>query len=831
MKTTRPLLAGVFLISAGALALEVVLTRIFSVTMWYHFAFLAISMALMGSATAGVVLYFFPRLREPEAARLWIGRAAVALAVAVPVVFLIYLRVPFDPVLMNRAGAFSFSQLGWLALIYVLLSLPFFLSGSVLALTLAGWPGDAGRVYAADLIGAALGCLLSVVALSRLGGVNALLLLSVVLALAAAAFVSGGGRRQLIPAALALLFTGGLLLSNVAAPWLRIVVNKAGGAEPPIVYERWNIHSRVTVYEPEGYPFFWGVSPVKWEQAVAEGGLWHHALLLIDAVAGTPIQRFEGDLEQVRFLGYDLTAIAYQLSNDPRTLVIGPGGGRDVLTALAAGAPHVTAVEVNPAVIEAVRGPFAEFAGNLYSRPDVEVVVADARGYIDRSPERYDIIQASLIDTWAAGGSGAFALSENSLYTREAFAAYFDHLSDDGILSISRWYLPGRPAETLRLVTTGLAGWEQAGVTDPRQHVAVIAMPGRATAQTEGLSTTLFSRQPFTAEQVAGLQEVAAASGYEVLYAPGLAPTEEVGQFMADPDHAAFIRAYPLDISPATDNRPFFFNLILLGDLLDPALSGSGVYRTSMEAITILFAVIAVTVVLSALFILIPLWVGSRHGGRRGLARPAPATLAYFGGLGLAFMLVEIPTMQKLTVYLGQPVYSLAVVLFSLLLFSGLGSWWSGRWPAEQIAGRLWRVFPLLVVFLLFHALLSSFVLEQTLPFGLPARLLVAVLLLSVLGFLMGMPFPTGIRWAGQRQPTVVPWLWGINGVTSVLGSALATALAIHVGFRLTLFVATLVYAAVGALFLLARRSDELQTTNYELRTTNEEFVPDPLTH
>jgi SAM-dependent methyltransferase len=809
MKTTRPLLAGIFLISAGALALEVVLTRIFSVTMWYHFAFLAISMALMGSATAGVVLYFFPRLREPDAARLWIGRAAIALAVAVPIVFLVYLRIPFDPVLMNRAGAFSVAQLGWLALIYVLLSVPFFLSGSVLALTLAGWPGDAGRVYAADLIGAALGCLLSVAALSRLGGVNALLLLSVVLALAASAFVSGGGRRRLVPAGLALLFTAGLLVSNLAAPWLRIVVNKAGGAEPTIVYERWNIHSRVTVYEPEGYPFFWGVSPVKWEEAVAEGGLWHHALLLIDAVAGTPIQRFEGDLAQVRFLGYDLTAIAYQLSDAPRTLVIGPGGGRDVLTALVSGAPHVTAVEVNPAIIDAVRGPFAEFAGNLYSRPDVAVVVADARGYIDRSLERYDIIQASLIDTWAAGGSGAFALSENSLYTREAFAAYFDHLSDDGILSISRWYLPGRPAETLRLVTTGLAGWEQAGVADPRQHVAVIAMPGRATAQTEGLSTTLFSRAPFTAAQVAQLQAVAESFGYEVLYAPGLTPAEEVGQFIADPDHAAFIRAYPLDISPATDNRPFFFNLILLGDLLDPALSGSGVYRTSMEAITILFAVIAVTAVLSALFIVVPLWLGGR---RRGLAQPSPATLTYFGGLGLAFMLVEIPTMQKLTVYLGQPVYSLAVVLFSLLLFSGLGSWWSGRWPAAQIAGRLRRVFPLLVGFLLLHALLSSFVLAWTLPLGLPARLLVAVLLLSVLGFLMGMPFPTGIRWAGERQPTVVPWLWGINGVTSVLGSALATALAIHVGFRLTLFVAALVYAAVGALFLLASRRTQSQT-------------------
>lgn len=786
----------------GALALEVVLTRIFSVTMWYHFAFLAISMALMGSAMAGVFLYFFPRLTQPDTAQMWIGRASVALAVAVPIVFLIYLRIPFRPVLMNRDGAFSAEQIGWLALIYLLLTIPFFLSGSVLALTLAGWPNDAGKIYAADLIGAALGCLLSVAALARLGGVNALFLLSLVLALAATAFIYGR-RRWAIPAGLAILLTGGLLVSNLAAPWLRIVVNKAGGDEPPIVYEKWNIHSRVTVYEPDVFPFFWGISPAKWEETIAAGGKWDHALLLIDAVAGTPIQSFNGDLSTMQFLRNDLTAIAYHLIDDPETLVIGPGGGRDVLSALASGAPHVTAVEVNPAVIEAVRGPFADFAGHLYDRPDVTAVVADARGYVERSPGDYDVIQASLIDTWAAGGSGAFALSENSLYTKEAFTSYFNHLSDDGLLSISRWYLPDRPAETLRLVTTGLAGWEAAGVADARQHVAVVAKLDPTRAQTEGLSTTLFKREPFTAAEVARLQEVAEAYGYQVIFAPGLEPFEEVGRFIMDPDHAAFIAAYPLDISPATDNRPFFFNLILLGDLLDPALSGSGVYRTSMEAIYILFAVIGVTATLSVLFILAPLVLGSR---RRGLARPTAPTLAYFGALGLAFMMVEIPTMQKLTVYLGQPVYSLTVVLFSLLLFSGLGSWWSGRWAAGAIAANLRRVFPLLVAFLLLHALFSSLILAQTLQLSLALRLVVAVLLLAVLGFLMGIPFPVGIRWAGRRQSSVVPWLWGINGVTSVLGSALATALAIHVGFRLTLIVSAVVYSTAALLILNAMR-------------------------
>ena len=204
-----------------------------------------------------------------------------------------------------------------------------------------------------------------------------------------------------------------------------------------------------------------------WEKTIADGGKFTHALLLIDAVAGTPIQGFDGELGNVKFLRYDLTSFAYHLIDQPTTFVIGPGGGRDILAALTSGAPHVTAVEVNPAIVEAVRGPFADLAGYLYDRPDVTVEVADARGYIARSPERYDVIQASLIDTWAAGGSGSFALSENSLYTEEAFRTYYEHLTDRGILTVSRWYQPNRPAETLRLVSTAMAGWEAAGVKDP----------------------------------------------------------------------------------------------------------------------------------------------------------------------------------------------------------------------------------------------------------------------------------------------------------------------------------------------------------------------------
>ncbi len=532
--------------------------------------------------------------------------------------------------------------------------------------------------------------------------------------------------------------------------------------------------------------------------------------MLIDAVAGTPIQEFAGDPYWVSFLRYDLTSFVYHLIEAPETLVIGPGGGRDVLAALVAGAPHVTAVEINPAVVAAVRGPFADFAGHLYDRPDVTVVVEDARGYIARSPHRYDVIQAALIDTWAAGASGAFALSENSLYTAEAFRTYYEHLTERGILTVSRWYLPGRPAETLRLVSTGMAGWARAGVADPRQHVAVVAHFVTSNP-TEGLATVLFKRTPFTPDEVRAVQDRARELGFTVLYAPGLPATEEVGAFLTADDQVAWVTRYPLDITPATDDRPFFFNLVRFGDLLLLTLQPGVVYQISMESAWILLAVLGITATGGLLFVLLPLWWGVR---RQGLAVPSARMLIYFGALGVGFMLVEIPTIQRLTVYLGRPVYSLAVGLFALLLFSGLGSLWVGRHrrqprtgqpagaetvpgPHAPSRGQSLRLL-LLVVLIALNALAGPLVLERTTGWPLAARLAVAVATLAPLAFLMGMPFPMGIREAGARRPGVIPWLWGINGVMSVMGSALSIALAIHLGVRATLLTAAGCYALAG---------------------------------
>ena len=800
MRIERHQLLGISLTSTSALTLEVVLTRIFSVTMRYHFAFLAISLALMGSAIAGVMLYFFPNLTRPAQARRWIGLAALVLALSVPVTFILYLQIPFQLTLGN--SDFPSQQIFYLALVYLDMTIPFLLSGLVLSLALSAWSEQAGRIYWADLTGAALGCLFSILALEVLGGAGAVLAVGGVAALAGLALTWGMGKRQALAliAALALI---GLVWGNAHQDWITIPLRKVGGKEPALIYEHWNAHSHVAVHDISYYPFFWSVDLDNWDKIIKEERFLNHALLLIDDVAGTPVQEFRGLLGEVEFLHYDLTSLVYHIVEQPQTLVIGPGGGRDVLAALASGAPHVTAVEVNPIIVAVVREHLSDFAGHLYERPDVTIAVDDARGYIARSPERYDVIQASLIDTWAAGGSGAFALSENSLYTVEAFRTYYDHLTDRGILTVSRWYLTERPAETMRLISTGMAGWASAGVADSRQHVVVVARPN-AEGQIEGMATVLFKRTPFTQNEIAVLKERSDELGFTIMYAPGLQAHEEVGRFVTTEDQTSFIASYPLDISPATDDRPFFFNLVRFGDLFDLSLSASGVYRTSVEALLILGAVLGIAAVMGVLFIILPLWIGAR---RRGLTRPSSKLLLYFGGLGVAFMLVEIPTIQRLTVYLGRPVYSLAVVLFSILLFSGLGSLYTGRLSREPSHWLRRRLFPLLVVLVALHALAGDWLLHATIGWSLSIRLGVTVALLAPLGFLMGMPFPLGMRWAGMHHPGVVPWLWGVNGVMSVLGSALSIALAIHFGLRITLFIAVGLYGLAG--IALARETGQ----------------------
>jgi len=793
---SRSSLAGIFLLSLSLLMLEITLTRVFSVTMWYHFAFLSISLALLGGAVGGIWAYLASHRLGRGSLYAWRARIALLFAVATVATFVLYTNLRF----WGGAGTwqvFTPQGMGMLILVYLDLALPFFLGGLCLAVAMSEWAESVSVVYFADLIGASIGCIVSVITLSQLGGPNTMIVIGIVGGLAALMFAlsSAQPRWQVVSVGVT-VGCAALLVANLNWNFIRVISTKTSGEGAPEAHplvERWNSFSRVTVYPEEWGTFGWGMS------RVYQGPLSRFFLMLIDTAAGTPIQKFDGNLASVDFLRYDVTSLAHYVRPNARVLIIGPGGGRDVLAALVFKQPEIVGVEINPIIVDLVRGRFGDYAGRVYDQPGVSVVVDEARNYISRSPRKYDVIQASLIDTWAATSAGAFALSENSLYTEEAFRSYYDHLSDDGLLTVTRWYLPDSPGETLRLVSLGLAAWRRSGAADPRESVIVVAnLPSRE--RSEGAATMLLKKTPFTAQEVASVERVATAMQFSMVYAPGLPSSNEVSALVNAPDWAAFWKNYPVDISPTTDDRPFFFNLFRVGDALDPKVVGaSGVYRRGVEALQILGRLLAVTAGISALFILGPLLLFERRALK---AKGRSSFLLYFASLGAGFMLIEIPVVQRFILFLGHPIYALAVVLFSLLFFGGLGSFSTRRVTADRAAARLTWSIPALVALSLLNAFAAPPLLNALLPLPLEGRMAVAVMLLAPLGLLMGMPFPMGIKIVSEQAREIVPWVWGVNGATSVLGSVLAVMLSINFGFRAALVVGTVIY--LGAL-LLAR--------------------------
>ncbi len=791
---------GIGCVTMAVLANEIALTRIFSVTLWYHFAFLVISLALLGSGASGVWLYLTPRVTAGERAPRLLPWLALGYAVANLAAFLIYQQIPLT-VDGLRAGVDS-SEVFWLFVMYAELTVPFIFAGAAVALALRHYQEQAGRLYFADLVGASLGCLVSVLLLNWLGGTGAILGTAVLGALGAFLLALDTTARR------AKLVTGAALLVGILAlgwqvvqPWLTLRLSRTYNNQQPIS-EHWNAFSRITVYDDSWWtiPFGWGISQRYFtETPPTPRPDPNHMMILIDEKAGTPITQVTTTGDQINwaaldFLRYDVTALPYYLHDQASVFVIGPGGGRDVLTALSFNAAHIVAVELNPLIVDLVRGPYAEYAGFIYQRPEVDVFVDDARTYLSATAGHFDIIQASLIDTFASTSAGAFALSENGIYTVEAFEEYYDHLTEDGLVNFSRWYYADGPAETLRLVSVGLQAWQNRGVTDPEQHIVVIANLTPDRIVNEGLAGMLLKRTPFTQDEIATLLALAERLDFAVLYAPGVsnASSSPVAEFILTPDREAFIAGYPLDISPSTDNRPFFFSVVRLGDLNNDAFLQSAIYGFGAEATRTLLLTLFISLALALLLIVLPLLVGYGAALRE---QRGGVFIGYYSMLGLGFILVEIPLIQKLSIYMGNPTYALVVILFSLLLFSGIGARLTQQVQPMRMMTNLRIGLALLIALVLVYIVLMPLLLNATQGLPILLRALVVVVLLMPPGLLMGRPFPLGLRYVdtvGARS--LMPWLWAANGTLSVVGSVSATIMAINFGFQVVFFVGVLAY-------------------------------------
>ena len=588
------------------------------------------------------------------------------------------------------------------------------------------------------------------------------------------------------------------------------VVDTKGHQGDRVLFSKWNSFSRIGVYERAHGD--WSLSPTY------SGAIPDTKFMDIDSAASTPIPRVAADLSNVGYLRYELTALAYHLKSGPGTAGRGTrrGAGRQIPAVSrrlssdqagdgilrrpsCSGLARVDAVEINPIIAnDVMRGAFRDFSGRIYDHPRVRIAVDDGRSFVRRSPDKYDVIQASLVDTWAATAAGAYTLTENTLYTVEAFTDYLDHLTDDGVLTITRWVFDGLRLVSLAQEAAARRGWD--------------AAPRLAIIQHDRVATFLLKKSPFTAEEVSRLQALAERLQFRILYAPGsegpIAPpagewvegteTAAYANLISAPDRQQFYASYEQDIRPTTDDRPFFFHTTKLEDQFDVAFGRSMLFGNGLSALLTLMGISAALV---AAFVIGPLVVagGDRPSGW-------PFWLVYFGALGAGFMLIEVAILQRFVLLLGHPVYSLTVTLFSLLLGTGIGAALSRRLTPETLR-RSTAVAILVIVALGLLAIVTvAPFITWAIPFSRPVRIAVAVATLVPIGMVLGIPMPAGIRLLTSRAPQMLTWAWGMNGALSVVGATLAIFIAMNWGFSATFVAASSTYLVGLAALLGASR-------------------------
>src|SRR5919108_1688835 len=761
----RLLFAGIFLTALSGLVLEVAITRIFSAAIWYHFAFVAVSVALVGLGASGLVVqYGIKKLRGK-----WPEDLTIFSAWGITI---------FIPITLFVMHALA-SQVIYLPLFMILFSVPFFFIGIIISAAFSAFGSVAGRLYAADLVGASAGALLVVLFLVLAGGEGVTLIVGLIAAIGATIFSSIAKKtRKLVVSFIFVAFAISLILLNYATQIFAIPTDPTAQKDLPIylrehpgskiVKTQWNSFSRIDVVEGGGN---------------ASEGLV--AKVFIDGGAGTNIISWDGKTESRQELSTWMQYLPFKMMQDPKVLVIGSGGGRDVVAALVSNSKDVTSVEINPIIYETVKS-YGDRAGNVYSHEYVRSHVDEGRSFITRSAEKYDIIYVPFVDTWASVSSGGLSVSENFLYTLEGFQQYYDHLTDRGKIVTVRWLI-----DAPRFVTTYAKLLEQNGIPKDQLSRHLIMVTSDSYTQDPSVTMVIFSKVPFTDDEIKFFSE--SFSQYD--YKPILLP----GQIMREPYPALlngkiqpeqFYDLFKTKVYPVTDDNPYF-------------LSFEKPLPYAVEAL--LYASIGFV----AIFLLIPFaWM------RRAVVMLTEKNelriatiIPYFAALGMGFILIELALLQKLILLLGNPTMTFAILLFTLLISSGSGSLLSSRIARNNMKNLVFVIGGIAAIGIL-YAVFLPFIVYSTIaePFEVKAAISAAVL--APIGFLMGMPFPTGIRLLKADRPEYIPWMWAINGAFSVLGAVLAIALGIMYGSSYALILGISIYLiALGISFASKKKT------------------------
>jgi spermidine synthase len=826
-----PLIA-VALVSAGALAYEVLLTRLFSIVQWHHFAYMVISTALLGYGASGTFLALMPvRLRAQF--NIVFGLSAALFGLSAMASFALAERLPFNAL----AVIWEPPQLLFLPVLYSLFAIPFFCAATCIGLALVCFPERIARIYRYDMVGAGIGALGIIAVLFALFPTSALKLVSALGPLAAALVSLREGTTTANWRAAAYALVAVALVALTPASWTALLPSEYKGLSQAL-----RIHGAAVLSEhssPLG--FLTVVSSPNVPLRHVPGLSLNNTVeppsqlgVFIDSDGLSVITAFDGRLERLAYLDYTSAALPYHLLQQPEVVILGAGGGADVLLALYHRSTRIDAVELNLQLVGLVKETYADFAGHLYDRPEVRVHVAEARGFIAGSNTRYDLIQVSLLDSFVAAAAGTLSLSESYVYTIEAFEQYLRHLRPGGYLAITRWLkLP--PRDSLKLFATAAEALERGGSGDPGRQLALI--------RSLNTTTLLVKNGPLTEDDVATIRRFADERSFDLAFHPGMGRDEANRYNVLDepcffdgaaaligPERRVFLQHYKFDVAPATDDRPFFFDFFkwhALPELLQRrSLGGAALLDWGHP---ILVATLAQAVALSLVLVLAPLWFGRR---RSAAAAPLGRVALFFLAIGLAFLFIEIASIQRFILFLSHPLYAIAVVLCAFLVFAGIGS---GLAPRLEARLALWRkadpdvdigersrllrlppripaALPVAVAAIAFVAVLHLVLLPPLfrwlMPLPEPIKILISLALIAPLAVWMGMPFPLALSRIAAQAPELVPWAWGINGCASVISAVAATLLAMNIGLTGVIVTAIGLYILAGVVFRNTRHVD-----------------------
>lgn len=794
---------SIALLSATALAYEILLMRLFSIILWHHFAYMIISLALLGYGASGTFLSLTAHRLLPRFPLAYLSNLAM-FGVSAVGCYLIAQQVSFNP----EEILWDLHQLLRLLLIYLVLALPFFFVANCLGLALAHYRGEINRVYAADLLGAGIGSLGIVLLLFLVFPTTALQILGT-LGFAAAALASWELKCQPRRITLVLVLLSFLPLM-LPAGWTALAISPYKGMNQAlqisgtrIIDEYSSPLGLISVMESPQVPLREapGLSLNASSEPPPQLGVF------TDADAMTVITAHTDEREKLAYLDQTTSALPYHIKKPEKILILGAGGGAEVLQANYHGVGHIDAVELNPQIVDLVRKKYRAFAGDLYTAANVAVHITEARGFVSGSKERYDLIQIALLDSFGASSAGLYSLSENYLYTVQALQEYLAHLSPGGMLAISGWIkLP--PRDTLKLFATAVEALRQSGIDEPEKRLALIR--GWQT------STLLIKNSLFSEKEIHSIKKFCEARSFDTEYYPGITITEtnhynvlaepyffQGAQALLSDEAATYLQNYKFNLQPASDDRPYFFHFFKWGVLNEIlALRGQGGMPLLEWGYLILIATLIQALIASLVLILLPLLLSRRILNNKTENISRSRISGYFFALGLAFLFIEIAFIQKFILFLHHPLYATAIVLAGFLLFAGLGSAWSQRYANSRsykigVNGAVTGI--ILVGLLYLLALGPLFSMLNWLPTI--VKVVISALLIAPLAFCMGMPFPLGMARLGKAAPAFIPWVWGVNGCASVLSAVIATILAIHFGFTVVVILALMLYAMAMMVF------------------------------